>query len=100
MWHDAIIPLKAETDELVKRAGEIEDAINDWNNVGRRPVVAGRGKMSKPKVVKRLSSGYWYVGWSGDLWFQWPVGSEPTKLDGFGWVTEAHRNAAIEAVLP
>ena len=56
--------------------------------------------MSKPKVVKRLSSGYWYVGWSGDLWFQWPVGSEPTKLDGFGWVTEAHRNAAIEAVLP
>ena len=31
MWHDAIIPLKAETDELVKRAGQIEAAVNDWN---------------------------------------------------------------------
>ena len=31
MWHDAIIPLKTETDELVKRAGQIEAAVNDWN---------------------------------------------------------------------
>ena len=54
--------------------------------------------MSKPKVAKRLASGYWYVGWSPDLWFQWPTSREPTLHDGFGWVTEAHRRAAIAAI--
>ena len=53
MWHDAIIPLKAETDELVKRAGQIDAAINDWNkdrdNLLARVPGSGMGLIRKIK---------------------------------------------------
>ena len=53
MWHDSIIPLKAETDELVKRAGQIEDAVNDWNkdrdNLLARVPGSGMGLVRKIK---------------------------------------------------
>ena len=53
MWHDSIIPLKAETDELVKRAGQIEEAVNDWNkdreNLLARVPGSGMGLVRKIK---------------------------------------------------
>ena len=56
MWHDAIIPLKAETDELVKRAGQIEDAVNDWNKDRDRLLarVPGSGMGLTRKIKKDL----------------------------------------------
>ena len=56
MWHDAIIPLKAETDELVKRAGQIEQAIYDWNRDRDRLLarVPGSGMGLVRKIKKDL----------------------------------------------
>lgn len=51
--------------------------------------------MSEPHVSK-LSSGYWHVRWSDNLWLQWPIGRAPTAEDGFGWITQSHVNQAIE----
>jgi hypothetical protein len=38
--------------------------------------------MKNPEV-KRLSSGYWLVRWSGEIWAQWPCGREPVEADFF-----------------
>ena len=74
MWHDAIIPLKAETDELVKRAGQIEDAVSDWNKDRDRLLakVPGSGMGLVRKIKKDLPT--MVLKWGG-------AKTEPVPLD-------------------
>jgi hypothetical protein len=47
--------------------------------------------------VSLLSSGYWHVRFSSNQFIQWPVGRSPRTEDGFGWLTQAHFDAALAA---
>ena len=40
--------------------------------------------------VTLLSSGYYLVRWSPNLWIQWPHNRQATQCDGFGWITNRH----------